>query len=217
MVAQITEGTAFDKQGRPFRRRNFMPGILMFAALAVATLIIWVIALNRPADVAEAAACNPPADAAADPTQSKLGEQVDRAAMTEVGPANLADAKVRVLNASGQGGQAGEVAGQLRDLGFAEPTAANDPLYENNRLSCQGQIRFGPQRPGGSRGGLAGRPMRRAVPGPTADDTVDLAIGTDFTELARSDDIEAVLSSLRPEATQPADPSLLSKIHSATC
>ena len=41
MVTQITEGTAFDKQGRPFRRRNFMPGILMFAALAVVTLIIW--------------------------------------------------------------------------------------------------------------------------------------------------------------------------------
>ena len=50
----------------------------MFAALAVATLIIWVIALNRPPDVTEAAACNPPADAAADPTQSKLGEQVNR-------------------------------------------------------------------------------------------------------------------------------------------
>ena len=46
------------------------------------------------------------------------------------------------------------------------------------------------------------------------DDTVDLAIGTDFTELTHSDDIDAVLSSLRPEATQPADPTLLSKIHS---
>ena len=103
MVAQITDGTAFDKQGRPFRRRNFMPGILMFAAMAVVTLIVWVIALNRPPDVTEAAVCNPPADAAADPTQSRLGEQVTRASMTEVGPANLADTKIRVLNASGQG------------------------------------------------------------------------------------------------------------------
>ncbi len=51
MVAQITEGTAFDKHGRPFRRRNFLPGILLFAALAVVTLIVWVIALNRPPDV----------------------------------------------------------------------------------------------------------------------------------------------------------------------
>ncbi|HQG46775.1 MAG TPA: DUF4332 domain-containing protein, partial [bacterium] len=43
--------------------------------------------------------------------------------------AKLAEAKIRVLNASGQGGQAGEVAGALRDLGFAQPTAANDPIY----------------------------------------------------------------------------------------
>ena len=217
MVAQITEGTAFDKQGRPFRRRNFMPGILMFAAMAVVTLIVWVIALNRPPDVTEAAVCNPPADAAADPTQSKLGEQVSRASMTEVGPANLADTKIRVLNASGQGGQAAEVAGQLRDLGFAEPTAANDPLYENNRLACQGQIRFGPSGRAAAAAVWLVAPCVELFQDQRPDDTVDLAIGTDFTELARSDDIEAVLSSLRPEATQPADPTLLSKIHTAAC
>lgn len=217
MVAQITEGTAFDKQGRPFRRRNFMPGILMFAAMAVVTLIVWVIALNRPPDVTEAAVCNPPADAAADPTQSRLGEQVTRASMTEVGPANLADTKIRVLNASGQGGQAAEVAGQLGDLGFAEPTAANDPLYENNRLACQGQIRFGPSGRAAAAAVWLVAPCVELFQDQRPDDTVDLAIGTEFTELARSDDIEAVLSSLRPEATQPADPTLLSKIHTAAC
>ena len=217
MVAQITRGTAFDKQGRPFRRRNFMPGILMFAAMVVVTLIIWVIALNRPPDVTEAAACNPPADAAADQTQSRLGERVTRPSMTEVGPANLADTKIRVLNASGQGGQAAEVAGQLRDLGFAEPTAANDPLYENNRLACQGQIRFGPDGRAAAAAVWLVAPCVELYQDQRPDDTVDLAIGTEFTELASSDDIEAVLSSLRPEATQPADPTLLSKIHSAAC
>ena len=55
MVAQITEGTAFDKRGRPFRRRNYLPGILLFVALAVVTLMVWVMALNRPPDVREAA------------------------------------------------------------------------------------------------------------------------------------------------------------------
>ena len=50
-----------------------------------------------------------------------------------------------------------------------------------------------------------------------ADDTVDLAIGTEFTELSHSDDIEAVLASLRPDATEPADSTLLSKIHSGAC
>ena len=49
------------------------------------------------------------------------------------------------------------------------------------------------------------------------DDTVDLAIGTEFTELSRSDDIEAVLASLRPDATQPADPALLTQDPHAAC
>ena len=137
--------------------------------------------------------------------------------MTEVGPANLADTKIRVLNASGQGGQAAEVAGQLRDLGFAEPTAENDPLYTNNRLACHGQIRFGP----GGRAAAATvwlvAPCVELFQDQRPDNTVDLAIGTDFTELARSDDTEAVLSSLRPEATAPADPTLISKIHSTAC
>jgi hypothetical protein len=35
--------------------------------------------------------------------------------------------------------------------------------------------------------------------------------------LAHSDDIDAVLASLRPDATQAADPSLLQKIHTGTC
>ena len=50
-----------------------------------------------------------------------------------------------------------------------------------------------------------------------SDDTVDLAIGTEFTELSRSDDTDAMLASLRPDATQAADSALLSKIHTAAC
>ena len=216
MVSQITEGTAFDKQGRPFRRRNFLPGICMFAALAVVTLVVWVFALSRPADVEEAAACNPPAESA-DPTQANLGEQVTRADMTEVDPANLADTRIRVLNASGQGGQAAEVAGQLRDLGFSEPTAENDPLYANNRLACQGQIRFGPSGRTAAAAVWLVAPCVELFQDQRPDAIVDLAIGTEFTELASSDDIEAVLASLRPDATQPADPTLLAKIHTAAC
>jgi hypothetical protein len=50
-----------------------------------------------------------------------------------------------------------------------------------------------------------------------SDATVDLAIGTEFTGLTHSDDIDAVLASLRPDATQAADPTLLTKIHTAAC
>ena len=218
MVAQITEGTAFDKRGRPFRRRNYLPGILLFAALAVVTLMVWVTALSRPPDVHEATICNaPPAADPSGPPPPKLGEQVTRADMTDVMPAKLADAKIHVLNASGQGGQAAEVAGELRDLGFAEPAATNDPVYAKARLECQGQIRFGPSGRAAAAAVWLVAPCTELFQDQRTDDTVDLAIGTEFSELTHSDDIDAVLASLRPDATQAADPTLLKKIHTAAC
>jgi hypothetical protein len=218
VVAQITEGTAFDKRGRPFRRRNFLPGILLFVALAVVTLLVWVTALSQPPDVREATVCNAPPPAA-DPTvpAPQLGDQVTRADMTDVTPAKLADTKIKVLNASGQGGQAAEVAGELRDLGFADPAAANDPLYANARLECQGQIRFGPSGRAAAAAVWLVAPCTELFQDQRSDDTVDLAIGTEFNELTHSDDIDAVLASLRPDATQAADPTLLKKIHTAAC
>lgn len=218
MVAQITEGTAFDKRGRPFRRRNFLPGILLFVALAVVTLLVWVTALSQPPDVREATVCNAPPPAA-DPTvpAPQLGDQVTRADMTDVTPAKLADTKIKVLNASGQGGQAAEVAGELRDLGFAEPAAANDTVYVTARLQCQGQIRFGPSGRAAAAAVWLVAPCTELFQDQRSDDTVDLAIGTEFNELTHSDDIDAVLASLRPDATQAADPTLLQKIHTAAC
>ena len=218
MVAQITDGTAFDKRGRPFRRRNFLPGILLFVALAVVTLLVWVTALSQPPDVREATVCNAPPPAA-DPTvpAPQLGDQVTRADMTDVTPAKLADTKIKVLNASGQGGQAAEVAGELRDLGFADPAAANDPIYANARLECQGQIRFGPSGRAAAAAVWLVAPCTELFQDQRSDDTVDLAIGTEFGELTHNDDIDAVLASLRPDATQAADPTLLKKIHTAAC
>jgi hypothetical protein len=217
VVAQITEGTAFDRHGRPFRRRNYLPGILLFVALTVVTMFVWVIALSRPADVREAAVCNPPPPPANPTDPPPLGEQVSRPTMTEVTPAKLADTKIRVLNASGQGGQAAEVAGELRDLGFAEPAAANDTVYVNTRLECQGQIRFGPAGRAAAAAVWLVAPCTELFQDQRTDDTVDLAIGTEFTELTHSDDIDAVLASLRPDATQAADPALLKEIHTGAC
>ncbi|WP_102142591.1 envelope integrity protein Cei [Mycobacterium hubeiense] len=217
MVAQITEGTAFDEHGRPFRRRNYTPAIIVFASLAVVTMLVWAFALNQPTAVHEATICNPPP--AADPTQPapSIGEQVKRADMTEVSPAKLADTRIRVLNASGEGGQAAAIAGQLRDLGFAQPEAANDPVYASARLECQGQIRFGEAGRAAAAAVWLVAPCTELYLDQRPDDTVDLAIGTEFAELSHSDDIEAVLASLRPDATQPADSKLLSKIHSSAC
>ena len=216
MVAQITSGTAFDKHGRPFRRRNYVPALALLAALAVASLMIWVVAFNQPADVQEIADCNAP-PAPTDPNQPTLGDRVTVSTMSEVIPAKLADTKIRVLNASGQGGQAAEVAGALRDLGYAPPTAANDTVYQNTRLECQGQIRFGPAGRAAAAAVWLVAPCTELYQDQRSDDTVDLAVGTEFSDLSHNDDTDAVLASLRPDATQPADPSMLAKVHAGAC
>lgn len=216
MVAQITEGTAFDRNGRPFRRRNIVPGVIAVGVLFAITALIWGIVLTRPVDVREAEACNPP-PTPTDPATPRLGQQVSHSSMLDVAPAKLADTKIRVLNASGQGGQAGEVAGAMRDLGFAQPTAANDPIYAGTRLTCQGQIRFGQSGRAGAAAVWLVAPCVELYQDDRPDDSVDLAIGTEFTALAHSDDIDAVLAGLRPDATEPADSALLTKIHNGTC
>jgi hypothetical protein len=217
VVAQITEGTAFDKHGRPFRRRNPRPAIVVVVFLVVVTAVVWTIALTRPAKVHEVAVCNPPPKGAGPGAPAQLGEQVSRSAMMDVTPAKLSDTKVRVLNASGRGGQAGDVSGALKDIGFAQPTAANDPLYAGTRLTCQGQIRFGTAGQATAAAVWLVAPCMELFNDSRADDSVDLALGTDFTALAHNDDIDAVLATLRPGATEPSDPALLTKIHSSSC
>ena len=215
MVAQITEGTAFDKHGRPFRRRNARPAVVLLVVLLVASAVVWTIALTRPSEVHEAAACNPPPQQA-DPAQPHLGTPVSRSTMINVAPAKLADAKIRVLNASGRGGQAAEIAGALKDLGFAQPAAANDPIYAHARLNCQGQIRFGDAGQAGAAAVWLVAPCVELYHDDRSDDSVDLVLGTEFSALTHSDDIDAVLAGLRPGA-EPADSALLSKIHAGTC
>ena len=136
-----------------------------------------------------------PTDAAA----PKLGNPVSLSSMVDVAPAKLADTKIRVLNASGQGGQAGEVAGALRDLGFAQPTAANDPLYAGARRPARARSRFGAaRRPSAARPAVwLVAPCVKLYQDDRQDDSVDLAIGTGFTTLAHSDIILPVLAGLR--------------------
>ena len=216
VVAQLTDGSAYDKNGKPFLRRNYRPGVIAVISLFALTAVVWAFVLTRPVTVGEAAACNAP-PAPTDAAAPKLGDRLSTSSMVDVAPAKLAETNIRVLNASGQGGQAGDVAGTLRDLGFAAPTAANDPVYAGSRLSCQGQIRFGPAgRPGAAAAWLVA-PCVELYQDDRKDNSVDLVIGTDFNSLASSDDIAAVLSGLRPGATEPADSALLTKIHNGTC
>jgi LytR cell envelope-related transcriptional attenuator len=121
------------------------------------------------------------------------------------------------LNASGRGGQAADIAGAMKDLGFAQPTAANDPIYAQARLTCQGQIRFGDAGQAGAAAVWLVAPCTELYRDDRTDDSVDLVLGTDFSALAHSDDIDAVLAGLRPGNAEPADPALLAKIHAGIC
>lgn len=216
VVAHITVGSSKDKHGRPFPRRNYRPALIGVSVLAVVAAASWAFVLTRPIDIQEAAACNAP-PSSNDADAPRLGGRVSGSTLIDVAPAKLADTKIRVLNASGQGGQAGEVAGTLRDLGFAAPTAANDPIYAGTRLNCQGQLRFGDAGKPSAAAAWLVAPCVELYRDDRSDDSVDLVIGTDFTSLANSDDIAAVLSGLRPGATEPADSALLTKIHNGTC
>ncbi len=216
MVTQIAEGTAFDKHGRPFRRRNVRPAVYVLVVLVAAAGAVWGIALSRPQNVHEVAVCNPPPEPAG-PGQPALGKQVSRTEMTSVAPSRLAEIKIRVLNASGRAGQAAEAADALRDVGFAQPTAANDPIYASTRLDCQGQIRFGSVGQAGAAALWLVTPCAELFEDDRTDDSVDLALGTDYAGLVHNEDIETVLAGLRPDATEPSDFALLPKIHAGVC
>ena len=56
MVAQITEGTEFDKHGLPFRRRNPRPAIYVLVFLVIVTGTVWIVALTRPKEILNDAA-----------------------------------------------------------------------------------------------------------------------------------------------------------------
>ncbi len=216
MVSHITAGSTQAPGGRPFTRRRYRPGIIALVVLLTLTGLAWAFVLTRPVQIREAAACNPP-PSRTDADSPNLGQKVSGSSLIDVAPAQLPETKIRVLNASGQGGQAGEVASALRDLGFASPNAANDPIYAGTRLACQGQIRFGQAgRPSAATAWLVA-PCVELYQDDRTDDSVDLVIGTDFTSLSNSDDTATVLAGLRPGDTEPADSSLITKIHSSTC
>lgn len=184
--------------------------------MVVATAVIWTIALTRSDETSEVAVCNsPPQSSAAD--RPPLGDQVTPSTLVEVSPADLATTNVRVLNASGRGGQAGEIGGALRDLGFSQPTAANDPIYASERLDCQGQIRFGKAGEAAAAAVWLVAPCTELFRDGRDDDSVDLALGTDFTALTHSDDIETVLAGLRPDAAEAPTQSQIIKAHAGVC
>ncbi|TDZ85907.1 hypothetical protein DE4585_01230 [Mycobacteroides salmoniphilum] len=215
MVADITEGTSVDKYGRPFRRRNYLPALCVGIALLVVTVFVWASALTREAPVKEATACNPPAQQT-EPGSGSIGKPVSRSSLSGTTPATLNDVKARVLNANGQAGQAGDVSTALRDLGFPSPTADNDPFYPSgSRLNCVGQIRFGESGYANALTLSLVAPCVEFIEDKRSDNSVDLALGSEFTELASGNAVTSALNSLK--SGNQANSDFILKARQSTC
>jgi hypothetical protein len=186
------------RRSRRFRRRRPLPALLLLTLLGAVTAMVWTTVLGRvsPAE----AACPAPA------VPGYSGEVLAPTALDDVAPAPPRLASIRVLNGSGVRGAASIVHGRLAELGFAaagEPS--NDPLHPDFGLDCPGQIRFG------TRGEAAARtlslllPCAELVRDARSDDSVDLALGTEFTSLRLTAQARSVLRSLA-QLGQPAPP-----------
>ncbi|SDC96625.1 envelope integrity protein Cei [Rhodococcus tukisamuensis] len=229
MVSLIADGHSSDENGRPFRRRRALPVVALLGVLAVLGSVLWFRILTKDEVLSATVTCNlPQTPATLDPdapAPQPLGAKVNPDTMLDVEPAALSATRVRVFNANGERGQAAHVASQLSDYGFAsapDVQVGNDPVYVDQNMQCQGQIRFGPNGMAAASTLWLIEPCAELIQDERADDSVDLALGTYFRELQPNTDAEEVLASLKNpapggSATAPVDIDLLKAARTTRC
>ncbi|MDJ0391729.1 envelope integrity protein Cei [Rhodococcus sp. G-MC3] len=226
MVSLITEGSSFDDRGKPFRRRRALPIVIVLLVLALLGVFTWIRVFTGGETMSATVECNAPSTTpAADGTvPAPLGDRIDESDLLDVEPAALSATKVRVYNANGERGQAATVAADLSEFGFAsapDVQVGNDPVYLDQNMQCQGQIRFGATGTAAASAVWLAAPCMELIQDGRGDDTVDLALGTYFKALQPNSDAESVLQSLAgvtPGATPAAlDIDLLEAARTARC
>lgn len=217
-------------RNRPYQRRRRGPVLVLVAVLAVAATATWTTVLTNASDASGASSCPP--------VQPAPGEVLPADALDAVAPIPPGAVRVRVLNAGGQRGQANLVAAQLGDLGFAEAAPPdNDPFYPEEDMECVGQLRFGPAGERAASTLTLVAPCLELVRDGRQDDSVDVAIGTEFRDLnpgrAASDALDQLAepgggsdgsANADPNAADSApapgpavDPALLEEAREAAC
>jgi hypothetical protein len=179
--------------------------VIVLAVLAVIAVVVWVRVLGSDSSAGRAISCNspsePPATVAGQPPTT-LGQSQDPEALDRTVPVPPGQVLVKVMNASTQRGQAGEVTEGLRQLGFAQIAAPdNDPLYlaaknPGAELSCRAQIRYGQQGAAAARTLSLVEPCAQLVKDNRQDPTVDLALGKAFDNLRPKSESLRVLEQL---------------------
>ena len=162
----------------PYRRRRRTPWVVVVSVLGVVAVATWTIVLVGANGSSAATSCAAPAGGPVP------GQVLELSALDAVAPVPPSAARVHVLNAGGQRGQANLVAAQLGDLGFPEAAPPeNDPLYPNGDMECVGQLRFGPSGAGAARTLSLVLPCTELVRDDRTDDAVDIAVGTGFRDV----------------------------------
>lgn len=188
-----------------YRRRRPLPAVIVFAVLALIAAIVWIKVLGSDSSSSQTISCNrpsQPAPAAEGQPATTLGQALEREALDKTVPVPPGQVLVRVVNASTQRGQAGEVTEGLRQIGFAQVGApGNDPLYmavtnPGAELSCRAQIRFGQQGTAAARTLSLVEPCAELIKDNRQDATVDLALGAGFDNLRPKSDALRVFEQL---------------------
>lgn len=189
---------------RLYRRRRPWPAIIILVLLATAGGIVWVKVLNKATNSTTQSSCPAASDT---PVGLPALTPLPYTALNSVKPLPAVDVRVRTFNASNQTGLAGRVALELQHYGFNQlGSPGNDPRYPQNDMRCFGQIRFGPNGAAEARTLSLVVPCAQLVRDNRQDASVDLALGSYFTDLTPSPDAIRVLDQLASWAqTHPSN------------
>jgi hypothetical protein len=228
----VSGGVTREREKARYRRRKPIPAIVIVVLLGLAVVIVWTKVINKASDVNTAVACAP---SSAQPAagQPKPGTPLSYDALDKIAPEPAADFKVQVVNGSTQGGAATQASNQLAQAGFQTVKPAEDPLYPKHDMTCRGQIRFGANGESAARTVSLLAPCTQLVRDNRQDNTVDLAIGKNFTGVTASNEAQQALKQLSAwAANHPAlqggqqalnsvlpqlNPTLLAQAHSTQC
>jgi hypothetical protein len=201
----VAAGNVMRRGGQRYRKRRPLPAFLLILVLGIAATIVWFKVMAADNEMTGAAHCDPPTTKpSAVPNQPTptLGKALEPNALDRTEPAAPASALVRVVNASGQRGEARLVTENLRALGFTQiGDPANDTLY-GEAMTCRAQIRFGPHGESAARTLSLVDPCAELVRDERGDATVDVVLGEKFDDLHPNHAARTLLEQLNDFAKQ---------------
>ena len=190
------------------------PYFVLTIALLVVGIVAWAVVFTTDSADSEVLACS----SVTTPNPEGLGQEISHAELQKVELISPKKVQVRVFNANGEAGQAGETAASLTDLGFQPApgeSIGNDPIFTGQDLNCRGQIRFGTQ----GRAAAATLALTTAcvefIQDDRKDATVDLSFGTLYDNTPPSKAARDILRQLSRGAE--VDKTALDTLHSQPC